>query len=297
MEKFDHWLFKSYILMQRFINRLTFKKLKTKSGDIAYLEGGSGSTLLLLHGFGDNKDSWTQLTGFLTKHYNVIALDIPGFGDSYHPEADFAVLQQAKRINEFVSAKKLTTFTLVGSSYGGYLSAIYADIFPEKINGLFLISPLGVQRSEQSNVFKDIVDGQHPKLLPNTVDDFHYLLGLCFNKPPYIPKFVLRQLSYSARENSLIREHIFFATHRLGDDQIEFDIPLESILESISVPTFVVWGDCDNILSIKGADAIAGLKNAAIVTEKLNFIGHLPQLECPNKLANHFINFASAQNI
>jgi pimeloyl-ACP methyl ester carboxylesterase len=280
-------------VLQRFFSRLQLKRLVTISGEIVYLEGGSGPTLLLIHGFGDNKDSWAKLAGYLTKHYHVIVIDVPGFGDSYHPKADYTVVKQVERINEFVEVKELSLFTLVGNSYGGYLSTIYAGMFPKLVSALLLISPLGVQQSEQSAVFKDIASGQRPKLLPITVDDFRHLIRLCFNKQPYIPQFVLRHLSYSAKENALVRESIFYVTHRVKDDQIQFDIPIESILKSITIPTSVIWGECDNILSYTGVGVIESLKNLVVVTETFEGVGHLPQLECPEKLASYLINFLS----
>ena len=50
-----------------------------------YLEGGKGEALLLLHGFGANKDNFTRVAKYLTPHYRVIVPDHIGFGESAHP--------------------------------------------------------------------------------------------------------------------------------------------------------------------------------------------------------------------
>jgi pimeloyl-ACP methyl ester carboxylesterase len=64
-----------------------------------YLQGGHGDPLLLLHGFGANKDNFTQLAGYLTPHYRVIAPDHIGFGESSHSEdVDYSPASQAARV-------------------------------------------------------------------------------------------------------------------------------------------------------------------------------------------------------
>ena len=64
-----------------------------------YLEGGRGEPLLLLHGFGADKDNFTRVARFLTPHYRVIVPDLIGFGESAHPaNADYSPSAQAERV-------------------------------------------------------------------------------------------------------------------------------------------------------------------------------------------------------
>ncbi len=57
---------------------------------ISYLEGGRGDDLILLHGFGADKDNFLRIAPFLEPSYHVIVPDLVGFGDSSHPaEADY----------------------------------------------------------------------------------------------------------------------------------------------------------------------------------------------------------------
>jgi len=58
-------------------------------------KGGKGETLVLLHGFGANKDNWTRLAKYLMSHYRIIAPDLPGFGESSSPnDIDYTVAAQ-----------------------------------------------------------------------------------------------------------------------------------------------------------------------------------------------------------
>ncbi len=50
--------------------------------EIIYLEGGKGELILMVHGFSANKDNWTAFAKYITPAYRVVAMDLPGFGDS-----------------------------------------------------------------------------------------------------------------------------------------------------------------------------------------------------------------------
>src|SRR5208283_5545077 len=58
------------------------KSLRVNDHEIVYLEGGQGEPILMVHGFAGNKDNWTGFAKFITPLYHVVALDLPGFGDS-----------------------------------------------------------------------------------------------------------------------------------------------------------------------------------------------------------------------
>jgi len=69
--------------------------LEVANQRIAYLAGGTGDHLLLLHGFGADKDNWVRVAQYLTPHFYVIAPDLPGFGESTRdPNARYAVDDQ-----------------------------------------------------------------------------------------------------------------------------------------------------------------------------------------------------------
>ena len=71
--------------------------------NIEYLEGGKGETLVLLHGFGADKDNWTRTARYLTPHYRIIAPDLPGFGESSSPnDIEYTVSAQVERLKAFV---------------------------------------------------------------------------------------------------------------------------------------------------------------------------------------------------
>ncbi|MCP3952871.1 MAG: alpha/beta hydrolase, partial [Desulfobacterales bacterium] len=107
---------------------------------IEYLEGGQGDTLLLLHGFGANKDNWTRIGKHLTPHFRVIAPDLPGFGESgKNPDGDYSISAQARFVKDFVQALGIKSFHIGGSSMGGNIAGAYASSNPETLKSLLLI--------------------------------------------------------------------------------------------------------------------------------------------------------------
>ncbi len=68
--------------IERKAGGLEQKSVEVNGMNIQYLEGGSGEPLVLIHGFGANKDNWTRIGKFLTPHFHVIAPDLHGFGKS-----------------------------------------------------------------------------------------------------------------------------------------------------------------------------------------------------------------------
>ena len=89
--------------MERKASGLEQKSVEVNGMNIQYLEGGSGEPLVLIHGFGANKDNWTRIGKFLTPHFHVIAPDLPGFGESSkEPNGKYTIKDQAVFLKKFI---------------------------------------------------------------------------------------------------------------------------------------------------------------------------------------------------
>ncbi len=122
-----------------------------------YLEGGKGETLMLLHGLGANKDSFTKVAHFLTPHYHVIVPDDIGFGESSHPqEVDYAPPAQAERLRAFAHALGIARLHLGGNSMGGQIAMTYAARYPAEVASLWLLDPSGVWSAPKTEFMKTI---------------------------------------------------------------------------------------------------------------------------------------------
>jgi len=144
---------------------------------VYYLEGGEGETILLVHGFGANKDNWNRLAKYLTPSYHVVAVDLPGFGESTKREdSSYSIAAQVERLDKIAEALSLNSFHVAGNSMGGNISGKYAARFPEKVLSLGLFNSGGVATCpERSELSRLLEQGENP-LLVETPEDFESFL-------------------------------------------------------------------------------------------------------------------------
>lgn len=109
-----------------------------------YRDEGSGPVLFLLHGVCASLHTWDAWVDELKPYYRVIRFDIPGFGFSsplekghYDPEIAVEIME------EFVKKMGIAHFSLAGNSIGGLISWKYAIKYPDRVNKLILIDPVG----------------------------------------------------------------------------------------------------------------------------------------------------------
>lgn len=284
-------LFKFTQNLERSSSNLNRKAVSIAEGDVVYLESKNKSlpTLLLIHGFGANKDNWTRISKYLSGKYHIIALDLPGFGESFKsPDLEYGILAQVARVNEFVKAINVSNFHIAGSSMGGLIAANYAVNYPSDVKTLWLLNTLGVASAPLSEMAELIKQGNSPMLIVKNTSDFDELLNFLFHKKPYMPKFAKHYLAKEAISNAGNNSKIFSEIRKVNDENST--INLEKILVNFSKPLLVTWGDKDRVLHYKGAEVLAAMLTQAQI-KIMTDIGHLPMLETPKVTAQIFIKF------
>ncbi|EAT11805.1 alpha/beta hydrolase [Bermanella marisrubri] len=105
----------------------------------------SKPALLMLHGWLDNSASFSLLAPLMADEYYVVAVDLPGHGQSDHwPQGQHYHLWEAvEHIELIADALKLKSFYLLGHSMGAAMSTLYAGTFSQRIDGLVLIEAFG----------------------------------------------------------------------------------------------------------------------------------------------------------
>lgn len=114
-------------------------------GDLAYTSAGTGSeVLVLIHGLGGSRQTWRHLIPSLARTHTVIALDLPGHGESDPPAGDYSLGAHACAVRDLMLALGHQRATLIGHSLGGGVAMQAAYQFPERIDRLVLISSGGM---------------------------------------------------------------------------------------------------------------------------------------------------------
>lgn len=287
-------LFRYIANAERSMAGLQLKQIQVGELDIEYLRGGTGPPLVLLHGFGADKDNWVRISGDLVSDFDVIAIDLPGFGNSTQNIAlDYDVLSQVKRVKRITEALNLTEFNLAGSSMGGYIAGNFAAQYPNTVEHLWLVSPFGVEGSEVSEMFAATKKGLNPMVLPRTEAEFMDLLDFLFVEPPFIPSPIVRHLAGKAKERVEINTKIFEQIHRMKNGEPHPDLPLDSVLENYSGSVLITWGEQDRVLHVSGASVLKQVIPHAQLDIAPN-VGHLPMVETPSETAQSFLSFATS---
>ena len=270
---------------ERQLAGLDSRNVQVGEFNIHYYEGGpqGAETILMIHGFGADKGNWLRFSRPLTARYHVVALDLPGFGDSSKPEASYDVGTQVERLNAFAKALGIHKLHLIGNSMGGHIAALYATRHPEQVLSVALFNNAGVNAPQASELFKRLDRGDANPLLVRNADDFNNMLDFLFVEKPPLPESLKQYLAQRAMASHDFNQKIFSQLR-------ERYIPLEPELAKIQVPTLLLWGDKDQVLDVSSIKVMQPLlKQPSVVI--MQACGHLPMIERPEETAEHYQAF------
>lgn len=249
-----------------------------------YLEGGQGEPLMLLHGFGANKDSFDRVTKFLTPKYRVIVPDHIGFGESAHPpDADYSPAAQAERLHRLAGSLGIKEMHLGGSSMGGQIAMSYAALYRSEVKSLWLIDTAGIWSAPASELRITIEKTGTNPLLIRTEDEFAGLFPWVMAEPPFIPRPIMNVLALERIRNFELEQRIFT---QIASDSVEERI------RGLDTPTLIVWGDKDRTIDVATTEVLRGLlpRSQVII---MPGIGHVPIIERPQQSADDYLKFRS----
>jgi len=249
-----------------------------------YLEGGTGEPLMLLHGFGANKDNFVRVAKYLTPRYRVIIPDHIGFGESAKPaKADYAPRAQAERLRALARVLGISRLHLGGNSMGGHIALTYAALHPGEVASLWLLAPAGVWSAPPSEIRRRIAEsGSNPMIVKNE-EEFAELVAVVTATPLPIPRRFLDVVARERIRNHDLEQRIF---RQLAGDSVEQRV------RGLATPALVVWGAQDRVLHPASAGILQLLltRSEAIL---MPGVGHLPMLEQPEKCAFDYLRFRS----
>ena len=209
-------------------------------------EDPSGDPVVLVHGFGGDKNSWLFVQQPLAEERTVHALDLPGHGASAKDVGDGTLTTLAETVGGFLDALGIERAHLVGHSLGGAVVAAVAKAAPGRVASLTLLAPAGYTAEADATYLRGFAAATSRRELKP-------LLGRLFADP----SLVTRQLV-----DDLLRYK------RLDGDRQAIDTPAR--LEGVDVPVTVVWGSADRILPPPDGTG-----------ERVE-AGHMPHMEAAN---------------
>ena len=252
-------------------------------------ESGSGSPVVLLHGFPETSRCWDKVAGALSAEHHVLAPDLPGYGRSARPTSyDSATL--ASTVAAFMDAAGVPRAGVVGHDWGGGVAFRLALDHADKVERLAVInSPfrrLDLRRGWQMLFFNAPL---LPEALTTAAGDRWIDLVLraaSVNKEAFEPEALAE---YHDAYRSLERKRSAFAyyrtvTRRIIASKLPGRARPGGPHRSIEAPTLVIWGEKDPALPLTLAEGIArDIPRAKLVT--IPDAGHFVPEERPERVA------------
>ena len=243
--------------------------------EIEYHEGGEGSSLLYLHAGGGFRPTHPAMPHFAKRH-RIIAPSHPGFGRSGLPSWINSVDDFAHIYLELMQRLNLQDTILVGASIGGWVAAELATKNTSRLSHLVLIGPSGIKVGS-----RDALD--IPDIFAMTPAEFEKRL---FRDPekfhPNFNKMNDEDLAVVARNRQTMA--------LIAWEPYLHNPKLKYRLQMIDVPTMVVRGEYDGLISEKYAKAYADLIPGASFMQ-IDEAGHAPDVEQAEVFANTLSNW------
>lgn len=260
---------------------LEVRSLEVDDFTVVYLSNkhiANAPTVVMLHGFGANKDNWLRMAAHLTDTYNVYAIDLLGHGDSSKPlDIGYSISDQVGYLNQIFRELALDNIHLAGNSMGGAIAALYAATYPSNVQSATLFDPAGVLDYD-SELVALVQQGENP-LIVEKAGDFEKLVDFALEKKPFVPWPIYSVMEQRAIANQPVNERIFAAIRDSGYQQ-----GFRGSLKHITAPVLIVWGREDRVINYRNAEVFQQeIRQSNVVI--MDDVGHAPMVEVPEQSA------------
>jgi pyruvate dehydrogenase E2 component (dihydrolipoamide acetyltransferase) len=236
--------------------------------------GRDGEVVLLVHGYGGDRNSWLFLQEPLATRYRVYALDLPGHGTSSKDVGDGSIALLADAVLGVLDAVGGGRAHLAGHSLGGAVAVAAAAREPERVSSLTLIAPSGFGPEINAGYLRGFAEAQSRRELKPVV-------GQLFSDERLVTRQVIDDLlAYKRLDGVSEALHALLGTLLDGDSQRgDSAAALEAALAAAGnpVPVTVVWGAADHIIPASHAGSVPGA-----VRRLIDGAGHMPHMERPS---------------
>ena len=231
---------------------------------INYEQKGSGDLIVLLHGWGSNIKLFANLIDLLSRKYTVVAMDMPGFGESQEPPSAWCVDDYVNFVIDFLKDYNTRQVMLLGHSFGGRVIIklnSHKDL-PFEVTKVILVDSAGILP---------------PKSNKKSFRTYYYKAGKAFLSNKFVQK-----IAPDALEN--FRKKMGSADYAAASPLMRqvlvkvVNEDLEPLLPNIKCPTLLVWGVNDTATPLSDGEKMEKLiPDAGLV--KLENAGHYSFLE------------------
>lgn len=224
-----------------------------------YLDYGSGTNIVILHGWGSSINVMKKMFEYLCENNRVVILDLPGFGETDKLNEGWSLNDYALFVIEFMKKLNIKNPIIIGHSFGGRIAIKIASEYPKiNINKIVLIDSAGIKKDQKSSVKLTIL-----KILKKTFEKI----------APKLVEVAKNKIGSADYRNAspIMKETLI---NLINED-------LTTNLSKIKAPTLLIWGENDLDTPISDAK----IMNENIADSGIVYVpnaGHFSFLDNPN---------------
>jgi pyruvate dehydrogenase E2 component (dihydrolipoyllysine-residue acetyltransferase) len=239
---------------------------------LRYVQVGEGDRpVVLLHGFGGDKDNWLFNLEALSEGRTVYALDLPGHGESDKRVADGSVAGLAATVVGFLDAVGTDTVDLVGHSMGAAVAMAVAIAAPGRVRSLALVAPAGLGQEINVDYLRGFVAAQSRRELKPHVEKL-------FADPALVTRDLLENLlKFKRLDGAQAALAALLDGFVSGDRQVAV---LAEPVAALGIPILVVAGADDQVIPAGHAAALGGKAEVQVLEGR----GHMVHMEAAGEV-------------
>ena len=250
---------------------------------VRYADRGYGdSVVLLLHGFGGDLDNWLFNLDALADKHRVLALDLPGHGESGKTIPEPSIYGLAKFVGKFLEVVGVPSAHIVGHSMGGAIAMQMVTEHPESVDSLGLICSSGLGPEINCDYLQGFIDAQSRRELKPVLQQL-------FADESLVNRQLVDDVLKYKRLDGVDTVLRTLSAMLLSDSKTN----LSDKLVATGKTTLVVWGEQDSIIPVAHARNFSASGGSSVEVEIFDSAGHMVQMEKANDVNRRLLNFFS----
>ena len=273
-------------------------QVEIRGRGINYVDIGQGDKppVVFIHGLGGNWQNWLENIPRLAQDRRVVALDLPGFGESQMPRDDISISGYGEVVVEFARAIGIDEpADVIGNSMGGFIAAEIGVNQPDFARRIVLCSAAGISITNLKRrpvltaaritaAVTNVVLAR-PDAMARRPGLRHAALAYVFRHPSRIAPDLAYQVMMGTGKRGFL-------------DALDAltDYDFRDRLDDVKAPVLLVWGEDDNLVPVADAGEFERLiPNARKVI--FEDTGHVPMLERPGSFNDLVVDFLAEQEL
>lgn len=242
------------------------KNIKINGLDFHYTVQGSGSPIVLMHGWGCNLTTLASIETVAAENHTVYNVDFPGFGESEEPSEVWGVEKYTQLIEAFIKLENIENPILLGHSFGGRVGILYSS--RNKVKKLILVDAAGVKPRRSLKYYFKV---------------YTYKIGKCLMPLIYGKKGAQKRIEdMRAKRGSSDYNNASPMMRAILSKVVNED--LKYCMPKITAPTLLIWGENDTATPLRDAQIMEKLiPDAGLVS--FPGCGHYSFLDNPFQFA------------